>query len=116
MRVVERLADLGLAFSFVEEEHLTLLLFLVGMAGHVDGFHRRRVDAGVVHLGAQRHGRRREVLNLLQTVTHVFHLHSQLGHVLQTATGMTADEIWYQLVAQARLLAYLIEAPFRFFK
>ena len=105
--------DVALHLGFVKEEEASLVGLVARRGSHVDGFHRRGVDAGVVHFGAERHGRRRKILYLLQAVAHAFHLQRQLRHVLQTAAGVAADEIGYQLVPQPRLLAYLVEASFR---
>ena len=63
--IVECLLDLRLAFFFVKEKHLVLLPFLVRVASHIDGLHRVGVDTRIVAFGAERHRRRRKVLNLL---------------------------------------------------
>ena len=99
--------DVALLVGLVEEEQAALVGLVGGGGGHIDGLHGRGVDAGVVHLGRERHGRGGEVLNLLQPVAHLLHVDSQLRHVLQAATGVAADKVRDELVAQARLFAYL---------
>ena len=106
--------DVAPQFGTVEEEEPTLVGLVAGRGGHVDGLHRGGVDTGVVHLGRESHGRGGEVLYLLQPVAHLFHLHGQISHVIQTTTWMAAYEIGYQLVAQARLLANLIKTALGF--
>ena len=110
MGFVEGLADGGLQFALVEEEHLVLLFFFVRVSSHIDRLHSVGVDAGVVHLGGECHGCGREILYLLETIAHAFHFDRQIGHVAQPASGVRTDEIGYQLVAEPRLAAYLVEA------
>ena len=101
--IVECLANGCLALFLVVEEHEVLSLLLVGATGDIDGLHGVGVDAGVVHLGAEGHGRRREVLYLLEAVAQPFHLDGKVGHVFELAAGVRADEIRNQLVAETCL-------------
>ena len=109
MMIVECLADGCLTFFLVVEEHEVLSLLLVGMAGDIDGLHGVGVDAGVVHLGAEGHGRGGEILYLLKAVAEAFHLNSQVGHVAELASGMGADKIRDKLIAEACLTADGVE-------
>lgn len=109
MMIVEGLADGGLALFFVVEEHEVLRPFLIGPAGDVDRLHGVGVDAGVVHLGAEGHGRRREILYLFEAVAETFHLDSKVGHVAEPASGVGTDEVWDKLVAEAFLAADGVE-------
>ena len=68
MMIVECLTDGCLALFLVVEEHEVLSLLLVGTASYVDRLHGVGVDAGVVHLGAEGHGRGSEILYLLTAV------------------------------------------------
>ena len=109
MMIVECLADGCLALFLVVEEHEVLRLLLVGMTGDIDGLHGVGVDASVVHLGAEGHGRGREVLYLLETVAQPFHLDGEVRHVLELAAGVGADEVWDKLVAETGLTADGVE-------
>ena len=91
--IVECLSDGCLALFLVVEEHEVLRLFLFGAASYVDGLHGVGVDAGIVHLGAESHGRGGEILYLLKAVAEAFHLNSQVGHVAELASGMGANKV-----------------------
>ena len=110
--IVECLADSCLALFLVVEEHEVLLFLLVGGGGHVDGLHGLGVNASVVHLGAEGHRRGGEVLYLLQPVAQAFHLYGKVGHVLELAARVGADEIRDELVFDSRLPTYGIETAF----
>ena len=97
---VEHFADGRLALFLVIEEHEVLSFLLIGATCHIDGLHGVGVDAGVVHLGAKGHGCGSKVLYLFETVAEAFHLDCEVGHVLELAAGMGADEVRYQLVAK----------------
>lgn len=107
--IVECLADGCLALFLVVEEHEVLRLFLFGAASYVDGLHGVGVDAGIVHLGAEGHGRGGEILYLLKTVAEPLHLDGKVRHVAELAAGMGADEVWDKLVAEACLTADGVE-------
>ena len=107
--IVECLADGCLALFLVVEEHEVLRLLLFGVASNIDGLHGVGVDAGVVHLGAEGHGRGGEVLYLLKAVAKPLHLDGEVGHVAELAAGVGADEIRDELVAEACLPADSIE-------
>ena len=109
MMIVEGLADGGLALFFVVEEHEVLRPFLIGPAGDVDGLHGVGVDAGVVHLGAEGHGRGSEILYLLKAVAEAFHFDSQVGHVAELASGVGTNKVWDKLVAETCLTADGVE-------
>ena len=109
MLIVECLADGCLALFLVVEEHEVLSLLLVGMAGDIDGLHGVGVDAGVVHLGAESHGRGGEILYLLEAVAEAFHLNSEVGHIAELAAWVGADEIRDKLIAEACLSADGVE-------
>lgn len=74
--IVKELADLRLALSFVVKEHKVLRFLFIGRFGHIDRLHGFGVDASVVHLGAERHRRGCEILNLFQSIAKVVHLNS----------------------------------------
>ena len=97
-------------FVFIPEEIVALSQFLVLTMGRINGFESIGVVACIEHLGGHRHGRRREVLNLLKPVAHLLHIESQLGHILKTAARVAADEVRDELVTQACLFAYFVEA------
>ena len=97
MMIVECLADSCLALFLVVEEHEVLRLLLFGATGDIDGLHGVGVNAGVVHLGAEGHGRGGEILYLLEPVAEAFHLDGEVCHIAELAAGMGADEIWDQL-------------------
>ena len=107
--IVECLANGRLALFLVVEEHEVLGLFLVGTASHIDGLHSVGVDASVVHLGAEGHGRGREVLYLLETVAQPFHLDGEVRHVLELAAGVGTNKVRDKLVAEACLTADGVE-------
>lgn len=107
--IVECLADGCLALFLVVEEHEILRLLLVGATGDVDGLHGIGVDAGVVHLGAEGHGRGREVLNLFETVAEAFHLDGEVGHVAELASGVGTNKVRDKLVAETCLTADSVE-------
>ena len=107
--IVECLADGCLALFLVVEKHEVLHLLLFGATGDIDGLHSVGVDAGVVHLGAEGHGRGGEILYLLETVAEAFHLDGEVCHIAELAAGMGADEIWDKLVAEACLTADGVE-------
>ena len=107
--IVECLADGCLALFLVVEEHEVLRLFLFGAASHIDGLHGVGVDAGIVHLGAESHGRGGEVLYLLKAVAEPLHLDGEVGHVAELAAGVGANEVRDELVAEACLSADGVE-------
>ena len=107
--IVECLADGCLALFLVVEEHEVLGLFLFGTTGDIDGLHGVGVDAGVVHLGAESHGRGGEILYLLKAVAEAFHLNSQVGHVAELASGVGTNKVRDKLVAEACLTADGVE-------
>ena len=107
--IVECLADGCLALFLVVEEHDVLRLFLFGTTGDIDGLHGVGVDAGVVHLGAEGHGRGGEILYLLKAVAEAFHLNSQVGHVAELASGVGTNKVRDKLVAEACLSADGVE-------
>ena len=109
MVVVECLTDGCLALFLVVEEHEVLSLLLVGMADDIDGLHGVGVDAGVVHLGAESHGRGGEILYLLEAVAEAFHLNGEVGHVAKLAARVGADEVWDKLIPEACLSADGVE-------
>ena len=104
--------DVTLLVGTVEEEESPLVGFVTRRGGHVDRLHSRRIDAGVVHLGADGHGRGSKVLYLFQAIAHVFHLKGEVGHVTEAAARVAANEIRDKLITQSRLLANLGEATF----
>ena len=108
--------DVALLVGLVEEEKPTLVSLVAGSGGDVNGLHGGGVDASVVHLSSKGHGRRSEILYLLKPIAHLLHVECQLRHILKAATGMAADEIRNELVAQSRLLAYLVKASLSFLK
>ena len=101
--IVECLADGRLALFLVVEEHEVLRPFLIGPAGDVDRLHGVGVDAGVVHLGAEGHGRGSEILYLLKAVAEAFHFDSEVGHVAELASGVGTNKVRDKLVAEACL-------------
>ena len=107
--IVECLADGCLALFLVVEEHEVLGLLLVGTASYVDGLHGVGVDAGVVHLGAEGHGRGSEILYLLKAVAEAFHFDSEVSHVAELASGMGANKVRDKLIAEAFLTADGVE-------
>ena len=107
--IVECLANGRLALFLVVEEHEVLGLFLFGAASYVDGLHSVGVDASVVHLGAEGHGRGSEILYLLKAVAEAFHLNSQVGHVAKLASGVGTNKVRDKLVAEACLTADGVE-------
>ena len=106
-KIVATEAGDDIALLVVEEE-APLVGFVGGGGGHIDRLEGGWVDAGVICLGAEGHRRRSKILYLLEAVAHLFHIYSQLCHVLEAAARMAADEIRDELVAQSRLLAYLV--------
>ena len=101
--IVECLADGCLTLFLVVEEHEVLCLLLFGVASNIDGLHGVGVDAGVVHLGAEGHGRGGEILYLLKTVAEAFHLDGEVCHIAELAARVGADEVRNELVAEACL-------------
>ena len=99
--IVECLADGCLALFLVVEEHEVLGLFLVGTASHIDGLHSVGVDAGVVHLGGERHRSGCEILYLLETVAEFLHRNSQVCHISDGTARMGADEIRNELITES---------------
>ena len=95
--------------GLVPEEELALGCLLLGCAGAVEGSQGVGVEAGVPRLGADGHGRGREVLHLLEVEVEAAGDDGELGHVLLGAAGVAADEIGYELLVEARLAADAVE-------
>ena len=102
--------------GLVPEEKHALGKFLRGTFCAEDGGECIGVVAGVPHLRADGHGGRGEVLDLFQLEIQALGDQSEPGHVFLMATGMAADEIGYDLLAQAFTPVDVIKKPLEVLK
>lgn len=101
MAALQYLSYLGPVFWLVGEKH-QILLFLTDWVGlHKDGLHSVGIDAGVVHLGGERHRRGCEILYLLETVAEFLHRNSQVCHISDGTARMGTDEIRNELITES---------------
>lgn len=75
-------------FGFIPEEKLTLRQFLGLCARRIHLFHGVGMITGVIDFSGKSHGRRREVLYLLQMEIELPRLCSKLSHIFFMASGM----------------------------
>ena len=109
----ERADDVGLVFGVVPEEVFALGQFLLGADGCVDFLAGVRVDACVVDLGGEGHGRWGEVLHLLEAQVKGLGLGCKLGHIHFVTAWMRGYEVGYQLLAQAAPTVHIVENPLK---
>ena len=94
----------------IPEKELPLGLFVTVGAGGVDGLHCVRIYARVKYLGAQSHGRGREILYLLKFEIESFGYDGKFGHILLGASRMAAYKVRDKLLTQAAILVYLVKS------
>ena len=80
--------------------------------GDVEGFKGQRVEPGVVGFGADGHGGGGEVLHLFEVEVELLGFGSQLCHVGQRASGVTADEVGDELVVEMLFATDAVEESF----
>ena len=75
----------------------------MGILGHVDRLHIARVQAGVVHAGAQGARGGIEILHLLRLMARIAQILRQLHRILERAPRMTAHQVGHQILVEAVL-------------
>ena len=102
----------GALLGLIPEEELPLGEFLLLGLGDVEWFKGQRVEAGVVGFGADGHGGGCEVLHLFEVEVELLGFGSQLCHVGQRASGVTADEVGDELVVEMLFATDAVEESF----
>lgn len=109
MKPFKRFNYFGSVGTVIPEEITALRQFLFGCHGREDFLARVGMIARIIYFGRDGHGRRSEILHLLEMEIKLFCLGGELGHIDLSASRMTRYKIWYELLTQTEAVVGAVE-------